>query len=62
MQKGVKVHEWPAIPFVPKEESTKEFDKIGITLQVSPNVTGSDMKNNTTKNGVTKFKPGNLED
>eukprot|EP00957_Ditylum_brightwellii_P170396 12970585-Ditylum_brightwellii.AAC.1 len=28
-----KVHEQPAILFVPKEESTKELDKVEITLQ-----------------------------
>eukprot|EP00957_Ditylum_brightwellii_P153263 11664783-Ditylum_brightwellii.AAC.1 len=30
-----KVHRWPAILFVPKEESTKELDKVEITLQVT---------------------------
>eukprot|EP00957_Ditylum_brightwellii_P077457 5885510-Ditylum_brightwellii.AAC.1 len=44
-----KVHKWPAILFVPKEESTKELDKVEITLRVSPNTTGGDMKNNITK-------------
>eukprot|EP00957_Ditylum_brightwellii_P052566 3985811-Ditylum_brightwellii.AAC.1 len=51
-----KVHEQPAIPFVPKEESTKELDKVEITLQVLPNMTGGDMKNNVTKKWVAKFK------
>eukprot|EP00957_Ditylum_brightwellii_P009904 747206-Ditylum_brightwellii.AAC.1 len=45
-----KVHEWPAIPFVPKEESTTELDKVEITLRVLSNTTGGDAKNNTTKN------------
>eukprot|EP00957_Ditylum_brightwellii_P190156 14474867-Ditylum_brightwellii.AAC.1 len=44
-----KVHKRPAIPFVPEEESTEELDKVKITLQVSPNVTGGDAKNNVTK-------------
>eukprot|EP00957_Ditylum_brightwellii_P133068 10146871-Ditylum_brightwellii.AAC.1 len=47
-----KVHGRPAIPFLPKEESTKESDKAEITLWVSPNTTCSDAKNNVTKNCV----------
>eukprot|EP00957_Ditylum_brightwellii_P112807 8600564-Ditylum_brightwellii.AAC.1 len=54
-----KVHEQPTIPFIPKEESTKELDKVEITLWVSPNATGPDMKNNTTQNCAVKFKSGN---
>eukprot|EP00957_Ditylum_brightwellii_P189021 14389529-Ditylum_brightwellii.AAC.1 len=54
-----KVYKQPAIPFVPEEESMEELDKEEITLQVSPNVTGSDTKNNATKNHVAKFKSGN---
>eukprot|EP00957_Ditylum_brightwellii_P198953 15164693-Ditylum_brightwellii.AAC.1 len=57
-----KVHEWPAILFVPKEESTVELDKVQITLWVSPNVTDSDAKNNVTKNQAARFKLGNLEE
>eukprot|EP00957_Ditylum_brightwellii_P158278 12047944-Ditylum_brightwellii.AAC.1 len=45
-----KVRKWPAIPFVPEEERTKELDKVEITWQVSPNRTCSDAKNNVTKN------------
>eukprot|EP00957_Ditylum_brightwellii_P078537 5971357-Ditylum_brightwellii.AAC.1 len=52
-----KVHEQLAIPFVPKEESTTELDKVEINLQVSPNATGQ----NTAKNTVAKFKFGNPE-
>eukprot|EP00957_Ditylum_brightwellii_P035339 2680443-Ditylum_brightwellii.AAC.1 len=44
-----KVHVQPAILFVPKEENTKELDKVEITLWVSPNGTGGDVKNNVTK-------------
>eukprot|EP00957_Ditylum_brightwellii_P099689 7593964-Ditylum_brightwellii.AAC.1 len=57
-----KVHEWPAIPFVPEEESTKELNKVEITLWVSPNATGGDTKNNVTKNCVANFKSGNPEE
>eukprot|EP00957_Ditylum_brightwellii_P199164 15182196-Ditylum_brightwellii.AAC.1 len=57
-----KVHKRLAIPFVPEEKSTKELDKVEITLQVSPNATGSDAKNNITKNCVAKFKLGNPEE
>eukprot|EP00957_Ditylum_brightwellii_P055750 4224324-Ditylum_brightwellii.AAC.1 len=57
-----KVHEQPAIPFIPEEESTEELDKVKITLRVSPNVTGSDMNNNITKNCAAKFKSGNPEE
>eukprot|EP00957_Ditylum_brightwellii_P025521 1929278-Ditylum_brightwellii.AAC.1 len=32
MEQG-KVHKQPAIPFVPKEESAEELDKVEITLQ-----------------------------
>eukprot|EP00957_Ditylum_brightwellii_P161545 12299911-Ditylum_brightwellii.AAC.1 len=51
-----KVYEQPAIPFVPKEESTEKLDKVEITLRVSPNGSGGDTKNNVTKNCVTTFK------
>eukprot|EP00957_Ditylum_brightwellii_P145817 11103289-Ditylum_brightwellii.AAC.1 len=44
-----KVHERPAILFIPEEESTEELDKVEITLRVSLNATGGDMKNNFTK-------------
>eukprot|EP00957_Ditylum_brightwellii_P180571 13755070-Ditylum_brightwellii.AAC.1 len=54
-----KVHKQPAILFISKEESTKELDKVKITLRVSPNAIGSDAKNNITKNRVAKFKSGN---
>eukprot|EP00957_Ditylum_brightwellii_P133268 10162126-Ditylum_brightwellii.AAC.2 len=47
-----KLYEWPAIPFIPKEESTEELDKVDITLWVSPNATGSDAKSNVTKVGL----------
>eukprot|EP00957_Ditylum_brightwellii_P147912 11263006-Ditylum_brightwellii.AAC.1 len=57
-----KVQKRPAIVFVPKEESTKELDKVKITLWVSPNVTGGDAKNNVTKNCVAKFKLGSPEE
>eukprot|EP00957_Ditylum_brightwellii_P205593 15344553-Ditylum_brightwellii.AAC.1 len=36
-----KVHEQPVIPFVWEEESTKELDKVEITLWVSRNATDS---------------------
>eukprot|EP00957_Ditylum_brightwellii_P050458 3826502-Ditylum_brightwellii.AAC.1 len=45
-----KVHEQPAIQLVPAKESTKELGKIEIDLQISPNATGGDAKNNITKN------------
>eukprot|EP00957_Ditylum_brightwellii_P058335 4423121-Ditylum_brightwellii.AAC.1 len=47
-----KVHEWSANLFVPEEESAKVLAKMEITLQVSPNATESDMKNNIMKNCV----------
>eukprot|EP00957_Ditylum_brightwellii_P054618 4138286-Ditylum_brightwellii.AAC.1 len=43
-----KVHEQPATPFIPKEESAEVLDKVAITLQVLPNATGGDAKNITT--------------
>eukprot|EP00957_Ditylum_brightwellii_P073746 5604673-Ditylum_brightwellii.AAC.1 len=57
-----KVHKWPAILFVPDEDSTEELDKVEITLRVLPNATGGDAKNNITKNCVAKFKLGNPEE
>eukprot|EP00957_Ditylum_brightwellii_P203392 15334409-Ditylum_brightwellii.AAC.1 len=56
-----KVHKRPAIPFVLEEESTADLDKVKITLKVSPNATG-DTKENVTKNTITRFKLGNLEE
>eukprot|EP00957_Ditylum_brightwellii_P108875 8304980-Ditylum_brightwellii.AAC.1 len=57
-----KVHEQPVIPFVPKEESMAELDKVEITLQVSSNtIMGGDAKDNITKNRITKFKMENPE-
>eukprot|EP00957_Ditylum_brightwellii_P134511 10254629-Ditylum_brightwellii.AAC.1 len=56
-----KIHEQPAILFVPEEESTAEFEKVEITLWVSPNATGGDAKNKIMKNRIAKFKKGNLE-
>eukprot|EP00957_Ditylum_brightwellii_P077363 5878473-Ditylum_brightwellii.AAC.1 len=47
-----KVHKQPAIPFVPKEESTAELGKVEITLWASPNVMGDDAKKNVTKNRI----------
>eukprot|EP00957_Ditylum_brightwellii_P128222 9779453-Ditylum_brightwellii.AAC.1 len=57
-----KVHTWPAIQFVPEEESTEELDKVEITLQVSLNATGGNAKNNFMENHVAKFKSGNPEE
>eukprot|EP00957_Ditylum_brightwellii_P127239 9701888-Ditylum_brightwellii.AAC.1 len=57
-----KVHEQLAILFVLKEESTKELDKVQITLQVPLNVKSGDVKNNITKNWVARFTSGNSEE
>eukprot|EP00957_Ditylum_brightwellii_P143826 10959582-Ditylum_brightwellii.AAC.1 len=58
---GGKVHERPAILFVPEEESTADLDKVEITLKVLPNAT-DDAKQNITKNTIVKFKLGSPEE
>eukprot|EP00957_Ditylum_brightwellii_P093036 7084027-Ditylum_brightwellii.AAC.1 len=56
-----KVHERPAILFVPEEESTADLDKVEIILKVLPNGTG-DAKQNVTNNTIVKFKLGSPEE
>eukprot|EP00957_Ditylum_brightwellii_P123117 9387385-Ditylum_brightwellii.AAC.1 len=56
-----KVHKRPAIPSVPKEESTADLDKVKITLKVLSNAT-CDAKQSITKNTIAKFKLGSLEE
>eukprot|EP00957_Ditylum_brightwellii_P129697 9893321-Ditylum_brightwellii.AAC.1 len=56
-----KIHEQPAIPFVPKEESTKELDKVEITLRISPNGNPKELINwRIQLNHVIQNKPCKL--